>query len=332
MSILTPILNLFKWDTDNPTDLESQFDLGKAINDNWDKIDTAVGLTNTAIEEVDTRVADINTELETKLQKYEKLGEMYVSRNMGAGVVGNSETHPSGAFCQIDTNMVLDWNTSTFYRVKLSGYLYGERTPVDCEIVGYWLVSNHTFYNAGRTGLDFLDIKVGRDETTGTLVILIYPRKTSYPYHWFLNIDEICNNKFQQEVESTFLETNSTTGVGIITTVPTAVNNIITGQEIVLPKTYNGKQVYSKEINCGAMPNNTTKQVSTGLTNVTYLELSGRIVSTGGVFFPMNNSRPYDGTDAGAVGVYLSLNDIIIESKANRSTYTGYATVEYIKN
>lgn len=38
MSLFTNFLNLFKWDTQ--TDGEEEFDIDKALNDNWDKIDT----------------------------------------------------------------------------------------------------------------------------------------------------------------------------------------------------------------------------------------------------------------------------------------------------
>lgn len=43
MSSETKNLKLFKWDTSNQNDLKSQFDLNKSINENWDKIDEAVG-------------------------------------------------------------------------------------------------------------------------------------------------------------------------------------------------------------------------------------------------------------------------------------------------
>ena len=43
MSSETKNLKLFKWDTSNQNDCKSQFDLNKSINENWDKIDEAVG-------------------------------------------------------------------------------------------------------------------------------------------------------------------------------------------------------------------------------------------------------------------------------------------------
>ena len=38
MALWTSFLNLFKWDTNNSEDLDSNFDVDKALNDNWTKI------------------------------------------------------------------------------------------------------------------------------------------------------------------------------------------------------------------------------------------------------------------------------------------------------
>ena len=39
MSLLTDFLKLFKWDTTSETDLDEEFDIDAAMNENWDKID-----------------------------------------------------------------------------------------------------------------------------------------------------------------------------------------------------------------------------------------------------------------------------------------------------
>ena len=39
MSLLTDFLKLFKWDTTSETDLDEEFNVDKAMNENWDKID-----------------------------------------------------------------------------------------------------------------------------------------------------------------------------------------------------------------------------------------------------------------------------------------------------
>ena len=42
MSIRTAFLGLFKWNTSDDEDLNSNFDIDTAMNDNWDMIDEAV--------------------------------------------------------------------------------------------------------------------------------------------------------------------------------------------------------------------------------------------------------------------------------------------------
>lgn len=47
MSLFTNFLNLFKWDV--KTDGEEEFDIDKALNDNWDKIDAKYGNLNSTV-------------------------------------------------------------------------------------------------------------------------------------------------------------------------------------------------------------------------------------------------------------------------------------------
>ena len=42
MSLKTTFLKLFKWNTQDDEDLNSNFDIDAAMNDNWDMIDNAV--------------------------------------------------------------------------------------------------------------------------------------------------------------------------------------------------------------------------------------------------------------------------------------------------
>ena len=66
-----------------------------------------------------------------------------------------------------------------------------------------------------------------------------------------------------------------------------------TGQEVSTNEIIDGKRVYKKRINCGAGPNNGTRSVATGLSNVTYIKAEG-IVTNGTTYFPLNNTRPVD--------------------------------------
>ena len=42
MSLVTSFLGLFKHDTSNDADLNSNFDIDTALNENWDKVDAGV--------------------------------------------------------------------------------------------------------------------------------------------------------------------------------------------------------------------------------------------------------------------------------------------------
>ena len=68
---------------------------------------------------------------------------------------------------------------------------------------------------------------------------------------------------------------------------------ITTGQEIKTNEIIDGKRVYKKRINCGAGPNNTSKTVGTGLSNVTYIRAEG-MANNGTIYFPLNNTRPIE--------------------------------------
>lgn len=68
---------------------------------------------------------------------------------------------------------------------------------------------------------------------------------------------------------------------------------VITGQEVATNELLDGKRVYKKRINCGAGPNNISKTVGTGLSNVSYIRAEG-IANNGTIYFPLNNTRPME--------------------------------------
>ena len=72
MSLLTNFLNLFKWDTSNDTDLNSNFDIDTALNENWDKIDAGVKKLNDGkVDKVTGKglsTKDFTADYETKLK------------------------------------------------------------------------------------------------------------------------------------------------------------------------------------------------------------------------------------------------------------------------
>ena len=61
MSLLTPFLKLFKWNTTNETDLESEFNIDKSMNENWDKLDTKAQEHENKILDIENNIEDIQT-------------------------------------------------------------------------------------------------------------------------------------------------------------------------------------------------------------------------------------------------------------------------------
>lgn len=61
MSLLTPFLKLFKWNTTNETDLESEFSIDKSMNENWDKLDTKAQEHENKILDIENNIENIQT-------------------------------------------------------------------------------------------------------------------------------------------------------------------------------------------------------------------------------------------------------------------------------
>ena len=93
---------------------------------------------------------------------------------------------------------------------------------------------------------------------------------------------------------------------------------VLTGQEVKTNEIIDGKRVYKKI-------------VATGLSNVSYIRAEG-MANNGTIYFPLNNTRPVEGTDSGAIGMYINSNKIVIDSKSDRSAYTVYVDLYYTKN
>ena len=102
--------------------------------------------------------------------------------------------------------------------------------------------------------------------------------------------------------------------------------NATTGVEIATNESIDGKQVYKKIINCGALPNNTSKLIPHGLTNVTFRKIEG-ITGPSAYILPI----PHMSVAAGMAVIINGANIEIITTN-DRSGYTGTVTLEYTKN
>ena len=97
-------------------------------------------------------------------------------------------------------------------------------------------------------------------------------------------------------------------------------------------KWIDGKPIYAKTIDCGALPNNTSKSVAHNITNIDQVILMQGVSTahTNGNTIPLpftDVSRPANGLQ-----LYYTTSDIVLQTGGDRSIYTKtYVTLEYTK-
>lgn len=89
-----------------------------------------------------------------------------------------------------------------------------------------------------------------------------------------------------------------------------------------------GKPIYRKVIDLGALPNNTSKNVAHGITNLDNIISMNTIVKGGTVNFVLPAARV---VLSGQIGVFRDGANITVETNTNRTTFTGQVVLEYTK-
>ena len=92
-----------------------------------------------------------------------------------------------------------------------------------------------------------------------------------------------------------------------------------------------GKDLFRRVYNCGKLTNAGTTTVSTGLSNVNYIDMSGVAIyiGVGSTGWPYKMST---GSSPTVVGVDILEDKIRVQAVADLSAYTGYVTILYTKN
>lgn len=108
-------------------------------------------------------------------------------------------------------------------------------------------------------------------------------------------------------------------------------NNFSTDEKVI-GTWIDGKPLYQKTINCGALPNTSTKYVSSGLTNVNVKDIFGYAASSS-YTQPINKPAVVVDYVVYSFETYYnnSNNTITISTGIDRSEYTGYVTLRYTK-
>lgn len=91
------------------------------------------------------------------------------------------------------------------------------------------------------------------------------------------------------------------------------------------------KPIYRKVISLGLLPNNTTKRVASGISNLEFVTYLYGIALAGTYFITLPDSYPVNVNYNVRLSYDLSTNEIVITAGADRSTYSGYAIIEYTK-
>jgi hypothetical protein len=87
-----------------------------------------------------------------------------------------------------------------------------------------------------------------------------------------------------------------------------------------------GKKIYSRTIDCGALPNNNTKVVSHSIANVdNFIEIGG-FFTNGTLSFPFPYCSPNLTSN---IGVYASKTELMIVTGKDMTTYNGTIKLKY---
>lgn len=91
---------------------------------------------------------------------------------------------------------------------------------------------------------------------------------------------------------------------------------------------YDGKKIYKKVVDCGALPNNTTKNVAHNIANISWIVTYSGMASDGNEWLQL----PASYYSTSAVGLSVDRTNISLRPYSNRTTYTStFVTIEYTK-
>ena len=111
------------------------------------------------------------------------------------------------------------------------------------------------------------------------------------------------------------------------TTLGFGISETFTGQYL------NSKPIYQKMISAGALPNNTMKSISTGITGADYVwvDMENSFAFNSGASYPIPYVDPR--AVANSIGVRITSNGatVIVSTGTNWSTYSGGITLRYTK-
>lgn len=106
-----------------------------------------------------------------------------------------------------------------------------------------------------------------------------------------------------------------------------------TSKETFTGEYYGGKPVFAKIVDIGAMPNNTTKTVSTGIDGAAYfwVDPGNSMIRSGGASYPLPYVDPSQPTSCVGARLYDGGKTLSVWTKTSWSGYSAFVTVKYTK-
>ena len=105
------------------------------------------------------------------------------------------------------------------------------------------------------------------------------------------------------------------------------------GEEFLTDRIINGKEVYGKRVNFGALPNNTSKTVSHGInfSKASFISMQCDFQNTNGYKISFQNYGIDPTSESNSIIAFVGNTTVGIRTSSNMSTYTGFVTIYYIK-
>lgn len=110
-----------------------------------------------------------------------------------------------------------------------------------------------------------------------------------------------------------------------------AKGEVYSTSEKVVGTWIDGSEIYEKVVDLGALPNNTSKNVAHGISNLNYIISFGGTAKSGGTLIPIPYA-PLTAITENGIAIIFSDANITITTGKDRSTYSGYIALRYIKS
>ena len=109
--------------------------------------------------------------------------------------------------------------------------------------------------------------------------------------------------------------------------------NVNLSNEVLTGETFAGKPVYMRLVDIGALPNNTSKTVDTGITTADYfwIDPTYSIIFSAGAAYPLPYVDPTNIANSITARLIASGQQVVVTTRSNWSTYAGFVTVRYTK-